>query len=247
MSEASASIFFIKEIEKSQTVKTVAIIVAAGLGKRMNKSLPKQFLNLAGKPVLAHTLLKFQNSKLVTKLIITLPPGYESFFKTKIQTRYRLTKVYKTLRGGKTRQESVYKALQTIPEDTDFVMVHDGVRPFVDSREIDRTVRLAERKKNVIWGTQVNETVKEASHTKILKTLDRKTIWIAQTPQIFPYKLLLEAHKKASFLKFTGTDDAVLVERLGKKVYIMEGSDKNIKITNKSDLKLAELWSKEKT
>jgi 2-C-methyl-D-erythritol 4-phosphate cytidylyltransferase len=149
-------------------------------------------------------------------------------------------KVKRILSGGKERQDSVYKGLLALSKDTDIVLIHDGVRPFISTEKIGKSIEMCKKEKAVILALPVNDTVKRVDEEYVVTTLDREKLWIAQTPQTFEYKLILEAYKKAIEDSFIGTDDSSLVERLGFKVRVLEGESQNIKITTREDLVLAE-------
>jgi 2-C-methyl-D-erythritol 4-phosphate cytidylyltransferase len=205
----------------------------------MGTSMPKQYLNLHGIPVLARTILAFQNHPLVDCVLVTVPPGDEEFCRTNIVQRFRLTKVKGITAGGLERQESVFNGLRELA-DTDFVAIHDGVRPLVSPSTITRTFEAAETVGASLACSPVRDTVKRGTGNGIL-TIPREDLWLAHTPQTFRTALIIEAHRAALRDGFFGTDDASLVERLGHRVAVVEEDNYNIKITTPSDLKLAEL------
>lgn len=219
---------------------TSAIIVAGGSGKRFNSSTPKQFLELNGKPILAYSIGKIEKSKFIKEILIVVPRQFTNFTQN-IISRYNFKKVSRIISGGKTRQASVYNGLQKVNKKCNLVLVHDGVRPLVESKQIEAVIKLAQKFKAAILAIPVKETVKLVDKNMIVKTEDRKKFYLAQTPQVFEYKLLLRAFDKAKKDRLVGTDCASLVERLGIKVKILEGSERNIKITTAEDLKLAEI------
>jgi len=221
-------------------MKTVAIIVAAGKGERAGKKLPKQFLNLGGKPMLALTLERFEKARLISEIVVVVPESYLGFCSKEIVDVYRFAKVRKIVSGGKHRQDSVFSGLKSIDANADVVVIHDGVRPFVRSQEIDRIVRICQKEGPVIFALPVKETIKRVEEGKVMTTLDRSRIWSVQTPQVFPYKTILNTYKKANKDKFVATDDSLLVERMGIEVKVIEGDEDNIKITTTEDLKMAE-------
>ena len=217
-------------------MKTIAIIAAGGQGKRIiatdsERKLPKQFLMLRDKPVLAHTVDKFERCELVDEI------GYCS---QAIVDKYSFRKVRKVICGGKERQDSVHLGLKACPNNTSIVVIHDGVRPLISVDRISESIKMCQEKKAVVVAVPVEETIKRVEQGNIVTTLDRSKLWLTQTPQTFEYKLILDAYGKAEENNSVGTDDSVLVERLGHEVTILEGDYKNIKITTMEDLHAAE-------
>ncbi|MGB9665501.1 MAG: 2-C-methyl-D-erythritol 4-phosphate cytidylyltransferase [Ignavibacteria bacterium] len=222
-------------------MKVIVIIPAAGSGKRFLSTTPKQFLKVNGKEILAHTLLKFQKAKNVDKVVVAVNQEYFDEVNRLIK-KYKLKKVIDVVQGGKERQDSVYSALKTInAEPGDLICVHDAVRPLISSREIDEIIEFAKKKKAVIAAKKAINTVKTGINF-VEDTLDREKVWLVETPQIFTYKTLIEAFKKAYEESFVGTDESSLVERLGVKVYFYQIKGENRKITLKEDLNFAKLF-----
>ncbi len=221
-------------------MKTIALITAAGKGQRMQSEVPKQYLLLGGKPILAQTLLVFEKCPAVHGIYTIVPPDQMDMVQKEIIERYRCKKVLKVVRGGKTRQQSVYNGLKAIRSDCAIVVVHDGVRPLITPRLIAESIQKARKTGAAVVGVPARETIKRASVGKKLKTLNRNEIWIAQTPQAFRYELLMKAYQKAERDKVQATDDAFLVERLGHPITLIQGDYSNIKITTPEDLALAE-------
>ncbi len=226
----------------------VAIITAAGKGTRLKGNISKQFMNIYGKPILAHTISAFQKSSKIKEIYISVPKDNIEFCRKNIIERYAFDKVKKLVTGGSSRQESVYNALVEVPRNTKIVSIHDGVRPLITPEEIDLLINtlIRENKKDssvkgVIMAASARETIKMISKNSIDRTISRDKIWNAQTPQVFFYDIILKAHNKARKDDFTGTDDACLVERMNYKVNIVRGRHENIKITTPIDLFLAEL------
>ncbi len=217
-----------------------AIIAAGGRGERMGGELPKQFIQVKKKPILAYTLDKFEKCDLIDEILLVVPEEYVGLASYQIVDVFNFRKIRKIISGGEERQNSVYKALLSLPGNTDIVMIHDGVRPFVSPEKIVKSIQMCQKDKAVILALPINETVKRVENEFVITTLDREKLWVAQTPQTFEYKLILEAYKKAQQDGFTGTDDSSLVERLGFKVKVLEGDYENIKITTPEDLILAE-------
>ncbi len=219
---------------------TSAIVVAAGAGKRFNSEIPKQFLNLKGKIILAYSIEKLEKSNLVDEIIVVVPEKFIDFCQKNIITKYNFKKVSRVISGGSTRQSSVQNGLLNVDKKCNLVLVHDGVRPLIELKQIEAVIKSAKKSKAAILAVPVKETLKRVNRKIIAKTEDRRNFYLAQTPQVFGKNLLLKAFKKAKKDRFVGTDCSSLVERLGVKIKIIEGSKINIKITNKEDFGLAE-------
>ena len=155
--------------------------------------------------------------------------------------KFRISKVSKIVVGGNSRQQSVWNGLKNMPPETTLVAIHDGVRPFVTSEEISRVITAAEEEGAAILAVPVKDTVKIVRSGKIESTPDRERIWLAQTPQVFRKEIIINAYRLAMEKKFSGTEDASLVEKLGVSVSIVKGSYSNIKITTPEDLDFAEI------
>ena len=220
--------------------KTVAIIPAAGSGIRMESKRAKQFLSLDGKPILALTLEPFQEST-VDAIILVVPLDDLEYCKKEIVERFGFTKVKKIVPGGKWRQDSVRFGLEATEGKYDLVLIHDGVRPLIKKRLIERVIKEAITNRAVITALPAKETVKEVNELRdVVKTYDRERVWMVQTPQAFRYQDILNAHHKALKEGWEeATDDALLVEKSGITVKVVEGSEKNIKVTTPDDLELA--------
>ena len=221
-------------------MRTVAIIVAAGKGERVGAKLPKQFLNIGNKPILAHTLEKFEKARLVNEVVVVVSEDYLGFCSREIIDAYEFGKIKRVVSGGKHRQDSVFNGLKSIDSNIDIVLIHDGARPFVKSQKIDQIIRACQKDGSTILALPIKETIKRVEKGKVITTLDRSKIWSVQTPQAFPYKVILDAYKKAKKDKFIATDDSLLVERVGIEVRVIEGDNDNIKITTIQDLEMAE-------
>jgi len=217
-----------------------AIIVAAGKGVRMQDSMPKQYLPLAGLPIIAHTLTIFGNCDLVDHSYLIIPRDDFVYCRQSILDRIKLTGSVKLVSGGARRQESVYRGLQQIDPACRIVIIHDGVRPFVQHDQIAACINGAEEFGSCILGIPAYDTLKQVDKSgNIVNTRARDSIWLAQTPQAFRYDLIKKAHDRARLDCYHGTDDASLVERLGATVKIIRGSRSNIKITNQEDIIIA--------
>ena len=207
----------------------------------MESDRAKQFLDLHGKPLLAVTLEKMQECALIDSIILVVPFDDIAYCRRQIIERYSLTKVEKVVGGGKRRQDSVRIGIDASGGVYELVLIHDGVRPFIDNDLIERSVTAAIKDRAVITALPAKETVKEISRKGlVVKTYDRRQIWFVQTPQVFRYEDISTAHRQAILEGWNEvTDDAVLVERMGIPVKVIEGSEKNIKLTTYNDLELA--------
>jgi 2-C-methyl-D-erythritol 4-phosphate cytidylyltransferase len=217
-----------------------AMIVAAGYGARMKNAIRKQYLDLEGMPILALTLMKFNDCPEIEKVYLVVPKEDFCFCESKILKKVKPHKPVKLVPGGETRQESVFNGLMAIKGKDNLVVIHDGVRPFISFEKISKCISAAKKYGAAILAIPVDDTLKKVNKNQIIvDTVDRKNIWHAQTPQAFRYELIMEAFTKAKQDNFSGTDDASLVERMGKKVKIIEGDRLNIKITTPEDIILA--------
>lgn len=221
-------------------MEIAAIIPSAGFGKRMG-DVKKPYLELAGKPMLVHTLVVFQNCPLINKIVVVTAAGDENKCLQDIVIPYKLDKVYKVVKGGETRQESVFNGIRSLSSDTHIALIHDCARPFVKEEMIKNTINAA-----IQWGAAtvaipVKDTIKEADDDNfVVKTIDRQKLWSIQTPQAFHYDLILQAHLYARENNLQVTDDASLVEKFGNHpVKLVMGSEENMKITTPGDLAIA--------
>jgi len=221
-----------------------AIIVAAGSGSRMASDRPKQFLLLAGIPLIFHTLRPFEQCDSIDETIVVLPSESAASFLDSA-AKFGVKKVTRVVPGGATRAESVKRGLGAIrAASAGIVAVHDGVRPFVSADEISETIAAAEQYGAAILVAPATDTIKLVSDNKVVKTLDRRELRRALTPQCFKYELLMRAFAQADVSDPTLTDDSALVEQTGAHVSIVEGSGRNIKITTPEDLAVAENFLK---
>ena len=218
----------------------IAIIAAAGAGTRMASDRPKQFLLLAGTPVIFHTLKVFEQCDSIDEVIVVLPAEESAGFLS-LAGKFGVRKLARVVPGGATRADSVKRGLMAIRSATaEIVAVHDGVRPFVTVEEIEATITAAKADGAAILVAPVTDTIKEVSGAKVLRSLDRGRLRHALTPQCFRYELLREAFQHADVNDPSLTDESALIEKLGKSVSIVEGSARNIKITTAEDLAIAE-------
>jgi 2-C-methyl-D-erythritol 4-phosphate cytidylyltransferase len=222
-------------------LKTSAIIAAAGFGRRFGGSTKKQFQPLGGKPILAHSIGSFEESS-VREIVLVIPEDSLSYCSEEIVGKFNFKKVIKFISGGGERQHSVRKGFNSLSGDTDVVVVHDGVRPFIGVDLIEKVIKGALKSGGAIVALPVKDTVKKSSYENYIEqTISRNCLWLAQTPQAFKYGVLKRAYEEAERDGFLGTDEASLVERIGVPVKLIEGSPMNLKITTEEDLRLAEL------
>ena len=216
--------------------KCIAIITAAGNGSRMETNICKQFLDLKQKPILAHTIEKFESCDIIDEVVLGIKEDYRQHVEQNIIKKYGYKKIRAITQGGTTRQDTVHKALEELPGDCDIVLIHDGVRPFISVEDIEKVVEVTTQKNAAVLAVPVKETIKQIEDGAVKATLDRSKLYTIQTPQCFKPDILLRAYEKAIKENIVSTDDAALVECLGEKVYIVEGSYKNIKITTPEDM-----------
>jgi 2-C-methyl-D-erythritol 4-phosphate cytidylyltransferase len=225
----------------------IAIIAAAGAGTRMASDRPKQFLLLAGTPIIFHTLKPFEQCDSIHEVIVVLPAEESAGFLS-LAGKFGLRKVARVVPGGATRADSVKRGLLAVRSATaEIVAVHDGVRPFVTVEEINNTVAAAQLNGAAILVAPVTDTIKQVTDRAVSGTLDRSGLRRALTPQCFRYDLLRRAYQRVDVNDPSLTDESALVERLGEKVVIVEGSARNIKITGAEDLVVAEALYKQST
>lgn len=222
----------------------IAIIVAAGTGQRLRARRAKQFLDLCGEPVVVHALRPFEQCAEVDQVILVLPEPEREAFAARLPT-FGLKKVTHIVVGGRERQDSVWQGLQLVdPALTEIVIIHDGVRPLITAEQISRVIQQARRSGAAILATRVTDTIKEVEGDRVIKTLDRRRLYLVQTPQAFGAEILVSAYQRARAEGLRATDDAALVEQFGVSVSVVEGSGDNLKITWPEDLALAEFLLK---
>ena len=228
-------------------MKTVAIIPAGGVGRRLGSVVAKQYLLLDAIPVLARTLKIFQQAKIIDEIVLVVPQDDVISAQEQLVDKYDLTKVVAIVAGGKERQDSVRNGFFTIAGNCDVVVIHDGVRPLLTEEMISKVIDAAKNGGASSIGVKVKDTVKQTVDTDLVEaTLPRNNLWLTQTPQAFAFAVLQRAYAAAASDKFYGTDDASLVERIGVKVKMIAGSYENIKITTPDDLIIAEAFIKNK-
>lgn len=223
--------------------KYTAIVLAAGVGKRMNSKIQKQYMLLGGKPVLFYALDAFEKSR-VDEIILVVGKGEIEYCRKEIVEKYKFHKVTKIVEGGKERYHSVYEGLKAI-DTADYVLIHDGARPFLDQQILTRTMEAVKQYQACVVGMPVKDTIKITTEDGFSKeTPERKHVWMIQTPQCFSYSLIFEAYQKMLQNEdATITDDAMVLEKVkGLPVKMVEGSYRNIKITTPEDLLVAEAY-----
>ena len=225
-------------------MRNVAIVLAAGQGKRMNSKVQKQYLLLKEKPVLYYTLCAFEKSPLISEIILVTGKDEIEYCQKEIVEKYGFQKVCKITAGGKERYHSVYEGIKAI-ETADYVSIHDGARPFVDADIIERVCNAVQEHKACVVGMPVKDTIKIVDEEQYAaQTPDRRKVWQVQTPQTFEYHLIKDAYEKLLAEEPEGiTDDAMVVETMtAHKVKLVEGSYRNIKITTPEDLEIATIF-----
>lgn len=221
-------------------VDVFAVVVAAGLSRRMGENMNKLLLPLAGRPVLAHSLAMIEDVSCIKGFVLVASITEVEGLK-KLVKEWSCRKLITIVQGGERRQDSVWEGLCALPSNSQIVLIHDGARPLIRVSQVERLIS-----ETVHWGAAtlavpVKDTVKESgSEGFVVRTIPRERLWLTQTPQAFFYSLLIEAHRRAQLTHALATDDAALVEATGHSVKLVEGSYTNIKITTPEDLELAE-------
>jgi 2-C-methyl-D-erythritol 4-phosphate cytidylyltransferase len=221
-------------------VKNVAIITAGGVGTRFSANKKKQFVEVNGRALICWTVDKFVAHPLVSNIIVTTPE--DSIEQTReLLLEQSRTKSISIVTGGPTRQDSVLNGIHALDDDTDLVLIHDGVRPIISLEEISLLIELGRKYKGVIPAHKIKNTVKEVVNGKVVRTVDRERLYEVYTPQVFDYKTIKECHLKAKEDEVYFTDDAALFENYGYDVFVAETSPYNIKLTEQVDLDLISL------
>jgi 2-C-methyl-D-erythritol 4-phosphate cytidylyltransferase len=228
--------------------RIAAILPAAGLGTRMGAETPKQFLELEGVPIVIHSVRRIASCALVTDIIIATRGDVVASLEERVRAE-KFSQTVRVVRGGDSRQDSVALALKEVPAETEIVLVHDAVRPFVTAEQIARVIEEARRCQAAILGIPAMDTVKEVKRASlpedvalIIGTIPRERVVLAQTPQAFATKLIMEAFARAAADGVNASDEAGLVERIGHDVHVVLGSERNIKITRPADMELARFY-----
>ncbi|MDU4892711.1 MAG: 2-C-methyl-D-erythritol 4-phosphate cytidylyltransferase [Clostridium sp.] len=220
--------------------KNIALILAAGQGKRMGAGINKQFLTLQDKPVLYHTLKAFSDNSQIDEIVLVCAEKDMDYCKNSIVKEYGFSKVKSLVSGGAERQDSVYNGLKAI-KSCDIVLIHDGARPFITNEIIDEGIKMAHIHGACTCGVKAKDTIKLKDSEGFSKeTLNREVTFLVQTPQCFKYELILDCHEKLNKNRKMVTDDTMVVEMFNHKVYLYEGSYFNIKITTPDDMIIGE-------
>jgi len=222
-------------------MRTVAIILAGGAGKRMGAPTNKQFLLLDNKPIIVHTLEVFEECRAIDGIYLVVNQKDLSIFQEEILETYRFPKLMKLVIGGRLRQDSVRNGLEAIDNSCNTVVIHDGARPFLTPSFVEKSISLMEMFDAIIPAVPVKDTIKVISKEGfVVKTLERDSLWHIQTPQLFKFDLILKAYREGMARKLYGYDDATFLESLGTRIKVIEGSPYNIKITTPEDLVIAQ-------
>ena len=221
-------------------MRKTAIIVAAGSGQRMRCKTPKQFIEVAGKPILQHTLEVFESCNDVDDIMVVLPPEWAHVYDPIFKKEWNIKKLVHTVTGAGQRHLSVWNGLQAMPHDTEIVIIHDGVRPLVTHEIIRNSIYSAARDGAAVVGVHSRDTVKQIKDGRVVETIPRDDLILVQTPQTFRRDVILAANRTAFDTHRFSTDDAALAEMAGFPVTVVQGSWTNIKITSPEDLKIAE-------
>lgn len=221
---------------KRSRVKATAIIVAGGVGNRMNSDIPKQFIEVMGKPIIAYTINSLSKCDEISEIIIVTLNDYLVFCKD-IVDEFAFKKVSKIVCGGKTRQESVFNGLKEIDDNVDIVVIHDGARPMIDPETVSECIANACEFGCAAVGVKTKDTLKVVSPDGFIEsTADREKLWQVQTPQVFKKDIICSVHIEAAANINTATDDCMLAENAGYKIKMVEGKYENIKITTPQDV-----------
>jgi 2-C-methyl-D-erythritol 4-phosphate cytidylyltransferase len=228
-------------------MQVAAIVVAAGAGRRIGGEISKVYLPIAGRPLILRTLERMFETKTVGQVILVVAAEDRDRCDAMLRDDLKLRdRPYRLEIGGATRQQSVQRGLKKISQEIEIVIIHDGARPFVSAALIDRCVENAIEKGAVVVGVPARDTIKlVGADRRVQSTPDRNLLWEIQTPQVFQRDLIVDAHARAENDGVEVTDDAMVVERLGKAVYLLEGERTNFKITLPEDVWLAEMMVRE--
>ncbi|MDO7788940.1 2-C-methyl-D-erythritol 4-phosphate cytidylyltransferase [Desulforamulus aquiferis] len=225
----------------------IAVIPAAGVGRRMGSQVKKQYLTLRGKPILYHTLQVMEECTDITSVVLVVGAGEEEYCQKNILGN-SFSKIMAVVPGGDHRQTSVFNGLSILGRGTELVVIHDGARPLIRNREITAVIKGAREIGAAALSVPLKDTVKVIdSHGLVLKTPSRESLRAVQTPQVFKYNIIMEAHQTAKSRGFFATDDCALVEAMGRPVKLVDGSYENIKITTPEDLVLADAFLARRT
>ena len=218
-------------------MKTYAIIPSGGTGSRFGSEIPKQYLKVKGKELIAHTLEIFQASEFIDEIVVAAQTEYFELLNT-IKDKYNISKLTKIIEGGKERQDSVYNALSSLSAcNDDLIAVHDAARPLLTQKILNNAIESAKNLGNSVVAIKARDTLIDSSHNE-LNYLDRNNVYYIQTPQTFRYDILKKAFDSAIAGNFYGTDESVIVNKIGEKIHFTDGLIRNFKITTQSDFDL---------
>ncbi len=221
---------------KKSSFNATAIVVAGGTGTRMGSEVPKQFIEVSGKPIIAYTLNALSKCADIRDIIIVTLPEYIVYCKDVVDT-FNFCKVKKIVCGGESRSRSVFNGLKEVTADCDIVAIHDGVRPLIDEDTISSCIRAASEYGCAAVGVKMKDTIKVCDNNGFIEgTADREKLWMIQTPQVFKKDIIYSLHKEADVNGVSYTDDCILAESRGYKIKIVEGKYENIKITTPQDI-----------
>jgi len=207
----------------------------------MGGPVPKQFLSIGGQPLIVHSLRSLQASSVIDAIVLAVPQADIAYCQSDIVEAHHFTKVFKVVAGGRERQDSVRHALAVVEDQVEIVVVHDAVRPFLTEQMLEKVVAAARANGAAIIALPMRDTVKQVGAGHVIeRTVDRRPLWLAQTPQAFKREWLQEAHRKAEGEGMVSTDDAFLIEWMGRPVMVVEGSGENIKVTRPEDMAIGE-------
>ena len=227
------------------TFRSIALIPAAGMGKRMGASINKQYLQLGGEPIVARTISIFEQSPRIDAIYLVIPAEEIPYCLEHVVAAYKFSKIAGVIPGGRERQHSVMNGLRAMREqvsDADVILIHDGVRPLITEAILQESIAIASTHDGALVAVPAKDTIKTVVNGVVTGTPDRAHLWQAQTPQAFRYGVIYAAHLAAETDRFLGTDDSSLVERVGGRMHIVRGDYCNIKITTPEDLVLAEAF-----
>jgi 2-C-methyl-D-erythritol 4-phosphate cytidylyltransferase len=221
--------------------KVVAIIAAAGTGKRIGGEFPKQYLKIAGKPVLVYTLEKFDRCQAIGEILLVVKKEKIDLAEGLLK-EWGIKKTIHVIAGGEERQDSIRQALDVLPEQAEWVAIHDGVRPFISLEKINEVIQTGRDFGAAILAIPEKNTIKKAKEEWVEQTVSRNDIWEVQTPQVFKIDWLKAAYVQAFEKHFYSTDDASLLEKAGYRIRLVRGEETNIKITSPADLIIAKAF-----
>lgn len=215
---------------------------------RFGGEVPKQFRTICGKPMLTWSIESFEKARSVNQILVVVPEEYMIYTSEKVIDPYNFEKVTKVVAGGETRRESVLNGLNAMPSSTGFVAIHDGARPLISTKDIEAVIKAGKKERAAIIAARATDTVKRVRDSFIISTLDRDSLYMAQTPQVFQFDLIMQTHREFAEEKEPGniTDDASMVEKRGFKVKTVEPSSLNLKVTTSDDMVLAEAILRER-